>query len=494
MFSLVQDAIKTMGQPEEHQEPASVDETIPRSEINSISLMESFKDWWGSSSDLRSPASLVKELERIRAAKTTNRQIEFDLFRAILSDDVYIQPPTGGSSGDQHTYYGQLMDTQLDENFTIHELYLENNEPHEEETHLVIIHGYMAAMGYFIKNVEILLKAKPGVRLHLIDMPGFGNSSRPPFPIELLGDRELHSEQIEQVLNAERWFIDKIEEWRIKRELIRFDIIAHSMGAYLSCCYLMKYNTPDMVKKLMLVSPMGTESSCISLLNDRRHQYNHHKYGNDPFGELKNTQKDHEGDESEMIALWERLGKPKFPKNFVLENLWKYHMSPFQLLQKFGPLYLKLLSYWSFKRFANIKSNGESSGETSYDLVMKLHNYSYSIFNQYQGSGELAITKLINHEILPRLPLCDRGFCEFVVETGLDVDIIYGDKDWMNPRGGEYIHEKINRLSTERSRYVMIEEAGHHIYLDNPELFNRECLAFFLADMRHDRMTLEDKI
>ena len=47
------------------------------------------------------------------------------------------------------------------------------------------------------------------------------------------------------------------------------------------------------------------------------------------------------------------------------------------------------------------------------DLILKLHNYSYSIFNQFQGSGEIAITKLITPEILAKLPLADRGLIDF---------------------------------------------------------------------------------
>ena len=73
---------------------------------------------------------------------------------------------------------------KLDDGNFIHEFYLENNNEstfgNQQQQHIVIIHGYMAAMGYFIKNVEDVIKI-PGVRLHLIDLPGFGNSSRPKF-------------------------------------------------------------------------------------------------------------------------------------------------------------------------------------------------------------------------------------------------------------------------------------------------------------------------
>ena len=102
-------------------------------------------------------------------------------------------------------------------------------------------------------------------------------------------------------------------------------------------------------------------------------------------------------------------------------------------------------------------------------MIMKLHNYSYSIFNQYQGSGEVAITRLINHEVLAKLPLCNRGLVEFFVENEIRSLWVYGDKDWMNKNGGQYISDEINKRKKGLSSFKVIENAGHHLYLDNPK-------------------------
>ncbi|KAM9897655.1 hypothetical protein OXX69_010181, partial [Metschnikowia pulcherrima] len=99
--------------------------------------------------------------------------------------------------------------------------------------------------------------------------------------------------------------------------------------------------------------------------------------------------------------------------------------------------------------------------------------------NQYQASGELAITKLINHEIVPRIPLCDRGFVEYLHDAKIKTLWMYGDKDWMNTKGGEYCVEKLQGLGSPDADLVVLENAGHHIYLDNPEKFNKAAIKFF---------------
>jgi len=160
-----------------------------------------------------------------------------------------------------------------------------------------------------------------------------------------------------------------------------------------------------------------------------------------------------------------------------LQKLWEWNKSPFQMLQILGPFYSKLLSYWSFQRFGNLRVN-DGENEVNVDLILKLHNYSYSIFNQFQGSGELAITKLINHEILAKLPLCDRGFVKYLHDSEIRTLWLYGDKDWMNFKGGYHIFEQLSKINS-LSSFQIIKDAGHHIYLDNPEEFNKSCLEFF---------------
>lgn len=477
MSTLVQDIAPEISSYE------GIDSMVAKSST-SISLLHSFKDWWSCSAELMRP-SADKTCEK---AKMSNKMIEYELLKAILSDNVYIKDPSNlNEESKDGKINGEIIDVEVEPGLFIHEFYVENNTELvdvEDEIHIVIIHGYMAAFGYFVKNIEQIVKAKPGIRLHVIDLLGFGNSSRPQFPPEFIITPLSSKQKIKQVLDIENWFITRIEEWRLKRKIRKFKLIAHSMGAYLSSCYLMKYNNQykgdinddsKIVDQFVIVSPMGTESSPFSLINLKQYQFNYYENGSDPFRELGEFT-DLEEVSEELLLLWEHLGKPKFPRHFLLKKLWEYNMSPFQLLQKFGPLYSKILSYWSFQRFRNLLSN---NGDLSNDLILKLHKYSYSIFNQYQGSGELAITKLINHEILAMLPLSDRGFVEFLADSKIESLWMYGDKDWMNIKGGKHVYEKITSLNKGLANFKVIENAGHHIYLDNPEHFNNCALEFF---------------
>ncbi|SGZ48201.1 CIC11C00000003342 [Sungouiella intermedia] len=486
-MSLIQDSIATMGDPNTQTVSG-----LP----SSINFSHSFKDWWNSSSSLQRPTEKTVELEQFVTSRSKNAAIEFRLFRAILSSQIYLVDPLEPELSDisdtsDHRIVGRFLDTDLsteDQKMFIHEFEISNkSNPELPQRHIVIIHGYMAALGYFVKNFEPLVKLYGNLVVHAIDMPGFGNSARPLFPKELikLPKNATLRDEIKQIMGVENWFIDTFEQWRIKKGIDKFVLVAHSMGAYLSSCYLLKYNKQNdgsqLVDKFVLVSPMGTESSDVSLINHKDLQFNHHESGGDPFQEIFTNQdfKPFEVEHEDLNTLWEKLGKPKFPKNTVLRKLWEWNVLPFQVLQYLGPMYLKILSLWSFQRFKNLKANNSEDGpQSNTDLILKLHEYSFSIFNQYQGSGELAITKLINHEILARLPLCDRGLEKFLTENNISTLWMYGDKDWMNMKGGEYCVEKLKQLGDKNSSLVIAKDAGHHIYLDNPDEFNKMLIDF----------------
>lgn len=441
----------------------------------SIDFSQSLKDWWGSSAYLQKPALPGPLSPQTSAARDQNRRIEYDLFRAILSEDVELI-----ASGEEPTglIYGSFLDIPITEDGLefIHEFEIINaSDLSLSKRHIVIIHGYMAAMGYFVKNFEELAKSYGNIAIHAIDMPGFGNSSRPKFPSTLLRPAVTKQRHIQKVLDTENWMIDRFEVWRKQRGIDHFHLLAHSMGAYLASCYLMKYNKQNgktLVKNFMIISPMGSEASNASLVNNPELQKNFHEPGAYPLEEIFADQDFEDNETPELVQLWHKIGGPKFPKNGILRTMWGWGFSPFQLLQCLGPMYSKLLSYWSFRRFKNVRTNDQNDDSVNTDLILKLHKYSYSIFNQYQGSGELAITQLVNHEVLARLPLSDRGFLENIVENDVRTLWLYGDKDWMNMRGGEYCVEKLKKLESKDAELLVVENAGHHIYLDNPEKFN----------------------
>ena len=77
----------------------------------------------------------------------------------------------------------------------------------------------------------------------MIDLVGFGSSSRPTFSIK-------------DPQEADDYFVNALETWRQKMDtLTNFYVAAHSYGGYLWGTYAAKY--PQHIRKLILLSPLG---------------------------------------------------------------------------------------------------------------------------------------------------------------------------------------------------------------------------------------------
>lgn len=100
--------------------------------------------------------------------------------------------------------------------------------------HVILVHGYGAGLGFFLKNFDGLLSGN--TVLHAIDLPGYGFSSRPKFPFNYPRD---------SYLSVEAYFHDALYNWFKKRGLVNQwennYVVAHSMGAYLFSLYANKY-------------------------------------------------------------------------------------------------------------------------------------------------------------------------------------------------------------------------------------------------------------
>lgn len=83
-----------------------------------------------------------------------------------------------------------------------------------------------------------------------VDWLGMGRSSRPPFRIKAKRD-DIDG----RVSEAESFFIDSLEQWRQRMGLDKMTLVGHSLGAYFSVAYALRY--PSRVNKLVLLSPAG---------------------------------------------------------------------------------------------------------------------------------------------------------------------------------------------------------------------------------------------
>lgn len=367
---------------------------------------------------------------------------------------------------------------------------------------LVMLHGYGAGLGFFYKNFEALSRL-PQWKLYALDMLGMGRSSRPNFRISAK-DKEG------KIKEAESWFVDALEEWRIKRGIEKFTLLGHSLGGYMAVAYALKY--PGHLNKLILASPVGIPEDPYAVNEDLPEpgdssMQNEFTQSQDEAinGAKAGDQNNFLNQRSKNQAAAEKNKPPprKMPK--WLTTLWDANISPFSLVRLSGPLGPRLVSGWTSRRFSHLPSEESQA----------LHDYSYSLFRQ-RGSGEYALAYILAPGAFARSPLIRRiqgvgrqflsephatptpdgaasspASLQRVRETGIPVVLMYGEHDWMDVKGGYAAAERMNEerrkalenaSAEEKARenghakVTVIRKAGHHVYLDGWEQFNEEVL------------------
>ncbi|CAK9440232.1 uncharacterized protein LODBEIA_P43320 [Lodderomyces beijingensis] len=277
--------------------------------------------------------------------------------------------------------------------------------------HLLMVHGYGAGLGFYLKNFEAIATRKDWC-IHAIDLFGYGCSSRPHF----------HPQNLAQV---EDWFHHSFKNWFDQKNIRKenFLVMAHSMGAYLMATYGI-LRDPSFCKKLLMVSPGA------------------------------------------VIKHRNQVNVPAY-----FQKLWERNMSPFSIVRKAGLLGSKLVSGWSSRRFAKLDSKEAEL----------LHTYAYGIF-QARGSGEYMLNFLLAPGADARFPLVERG----IHKLKCDLSWWYGEEDWMDRKGGELCSRIVNGYhKTTKSTVDIFKHSGHHIYLDNIEMFNNAVL------QEMDRISIE---
>eukprot|EP00835_Amoeboradix_gromovi_P001817 NODE_91_length_21779_cov_0.171356.p7 type:complete len:339 gc:universal NODE_91_length_21779_cov_0.171356:11408-12424(+) len=242
---------------------------------------------------------------------------------------------------------------KLDDNRAINTLFIPAK--HQKRV-LVVTHGYGVGLAYFFKTYPHLLSlVDQGTSICSIDWLGMGRSSR----------TKIKGKNLDQV---EDYFIDSLEEWRIKMELDRIVLFGHSLGGYLSTCYAIKY--PERVDKLILCSPGG-------------------------FAERPATSR-----QLPWYITW----------------LWENRFTPQGIVRILGPFGPKLLSGYTTRRFKNLDPGD----------LNNLHQYLYHITADY-GASEYAISEIFLPGAYAKSPLLHR-FSKVKAPT----TFIYGTSDWMD--------------------------------------------------------------
>ncbi|WVO23328.1 uncharacterized protein IAS62_004678 [Cryptococcus decagattii] len=136
---------------------------------------------------------------------------------------------------------------------------------------------------------------------------------------------------------------------------------------------------------------------------------------------------------------------------------WERGLSPFSILRTAGPFGPLWVGKYSSRRFAR---------QTEED-VRDLHAYIYGT-SVMKGSGEYCISHILAPGAYARIPILDR-----IDRLKVPVTFMYGDNDWMDVQGGHDSAAALAKAGNNNCSVHVVPDAGHHLYLDNPEVSNK---------------------
>eukprot|EP01084_Bolivina_argentea_P286125 490787_1 len=287
---------------------------------------------------------------------------------------------------------------------------------------IILAHGYGCGGAVFLPSINTIYSTLSKYHnnqynishIHIIDWLGNGLSSRPVF-------------NCRNTSETETFFVDSLEEWRKSMNIKKMILCAHSLGAYSSILYALKY--PQYIDHLILISPVGMPEKP--------------KEWDERFNNRK--------------VSW----KVKLLIQFFT-MLWEWGYTPNDILRYMGPNGKAFLSFIVDKRLFRLNDD-------SYDTkILKelLSEYLYHILAMNgKGSGEYALNKILMPGAWAYNPLCNRinGLKELQKEYGFDIDFVYGENDWMRSENALKLKED---GSIDCNVYV-VNDCGHQMLLEN---------------------------
>mmetsp|Transcript_1138 Transcript_1138/g.2127 ORF Transcript_1138/g.2127 Transcript_1138/m.2127 type:complete len:398 (-) Transcript_1138:451-1644(-) len=290
---------------------------------------------------------------------------------------------------------------------------------------LVILHGWGSAAGFFFGNA---LHLASRFRVYVVDWIGMGGSSRPSFPLGA-SPEEAENFFLKPLAQWVKWIrkYDNIQDSR------KFTLVAHSLGGFLATKFSISF--PEQVCNLVLVSPIGLPHPPAQKIHPKM-----------PF-----------------------LRKMLFK---IVFSLWAYDVTPMSVIRFLNLTFRAEPSSASQRLVKAIVTPRYASYAEEEQL--KIMDYFYET-SAAPGSGEFALNGVLEPGGYARRPLCD-----VIGEVKVPLDFLYGEKDWVDYRNAEDLRE----LVSVPMRVHRVKDAGHNVFVDNPEQFNslveKICLEFQL--------------
>ncbi|XP_075216908.1 pummelig isoform X2 [Lycorma delicatula] len=253
-----------------------------------------------------------------------------------------------------------------------------------------------------------------GVALWCLNLDALA-AERPVYAIDLLGfGRSSRPVFSSDPLEAEKQLVKAVEEWRKEMQIKKFILLGHSMGGFLAASYAIEY--PERVNHLILADPWGF---------------------------------------------------PERPKDVVLkQNIPFVVRAIAYVMQPFNPFWaIRAAGPWGQALIERMRP----------DLVRKFSPVleDPSVVSQYifqcnaqSPTGEGAFHTMMSGMGWAKNPMLKRIH---LLNTTVPITLLYGGRSWIDNSAGEKIRDR-------RSGYVnvqMISGAGHHVYADKSDVFNR---------------------
>eukprot|EP01083_Nonionella_stella_P148485 470038_1 len=298
-----------------------------------------------------------------------------------------------------------------------------NAQKHIEPPPVVLAHGYGSGGAVFLPSIPSIYSTMSKYNsiqhnvpsIHIIDWLGNGLSSRPTF-------------NCENTSQTERFFVESFEEWRKAMNIQKMVLCGHSLGAYSTILYALKY--PQHIAHLILISPVGLPQK----------------------PETDNNKSIQNRNLSVTLRLLIRFFK----------LLWDNGYTPSDILRYLGPKGKAFLGFVVEKRLFRL----DDETEDSKTLKALLTHYLYNILAMNGGgSGEYALNKILMPGAWARDPLCLRmnDLRQFQKDYRFDIDFIYGSNDWMKSE---------HALQLKEDRVIdcgihILNDCGHQLLLEN---------------------------
>ncbi|KAJ8004853.1 hypothetical protein DPEC_G00140620 [Dallia pectoralis] len=239
---------------------------------------------------------------------------------------------------------------------------------------------------------------------------------RPVYAFDLLGFGQSSRPQFSSdALEAEFQFVDCIEQWRVNAGLEDMILLGHNFGGYLAAAYSLKF--PTRVKHLVLVEPWGIP--------------------------------ERPEDQGQAEPVWIRaLGALLSPFN---------PLAGLRLAGPLGPTLVSTLRPDFKKKYSSVFSDN------------RVTDYIYHL-NVQTPSGETAFRNMTIPYGWAKRPLLRRLALH---QAGTPITVIYGSRSSIDGNSGSAIKEMRPNSHVE---IIAVRGAGHYMFADQPEDFNRSVL------------------